>query len=610
MSEIKLSLLGTPQLTIDGQAIKVERKKSIALLAYLAMTEQPQSRDVLTALLWPESNHEQARATLRSTLSALTRLTDARWIHADRATISLNHEAVWVDVAVFKRCIQQMAAHDHTANPTTCADCHEAHLTAEALYSGDFLNGFYISDSYEFEDWQIQQREWLRREYTGVQRRLSLYFLEHKQYEPALHHTREWLACDPLAENAHRQLMQLYAITGQRAALKQQYQRCVALLDEAFATPPEYETTQLYESLLRSTSDGGTPSIKSDGGHVVSAMPPLPSLVIGRAEALAEIKARLGVGAEAARPITVMHGWPGVGKSTTAALLTHDADIAACFPDGVLWASLGETPDLLSEISRWADVLGIHDTMTGRTIDDISAQTAALIRDKRMLLVIDDVWQTEHTRPFRIGGQHSKTLMTSRLFDVALALAPTADDVYRLPVLSETASLELLGKLTPQTVAQYPDEARQLVNDLEGLPLAIHVAGRLLHVESSMGWGVRELLVELRDGASLLAAQPPSEVLLVGRDASPTVAALLKRSTDRLTPEMRLQFALLGLFVPKPATFDLEAMSVAWDTADPRPITRRLVNHGLLEPVSDGRFQMHALLVLHAQSLLNSEFEA
>jgi hypothetical protein len=198
--------------------------------------------------------------------------------------------------------------------------------------------------------------------------------------------------------------------------------------------------------------------------------------------------------------------------------------------------------------------------------------------------------------------------MTSRLNDVASALAPTADDVYRLPVLTQEAGLELLGKLTPEIVAQHPEATDELVRDLEGLPLAIHVAGRLLQSEARLGWGIGELLAELREGTNLLTAQPPSDMLSVGRDMSPTVAALLKRSTDALSSEMRERFALLGLFVPKPATFDLAAMTAVWDIPDPRPIARTLVNRGLLEPVSGGRFQMHALLVLHARSLLETEF--
>jgi hypothetical protein len=46
-------------------------------------------------------------------------------------------------------------------------------------------------------------------------------------------------------------------------------------------------------------------------------------------------------------------------------------------------------------------------------------------------------------------------------------------------------------------------------------------------------------------------------------------------------------------------------MAVAWDVPDPKPIARILVDRGLLEPLSGGRFQVHALLVLHAHSLLD-----
>jgi hypothetical protein len=205
-----------------------------------------------------------------------------------------------------------------------------------------------------------------------------------------------------------------------------------------------------------------------------------------------------------------------------------------------------------------------------------------------------------------VGGRNCAMLITSRLNEVAQALAPTPRDVYRLAVLSEEKALELLRTLTPETVANHPDESRELVRDLEGLPLAIQVAGRLLYNEDRLGWGISDLLAELRQGASLLAAQIPGDITGVGRDTTPTIAALLRRSTDSLDNVSRERFAFLGLFASKPATFDLEAMAAAWDIADPRPTVRLLVNRGLLEPVSGGRFQMHALLVMHARSLLEA----
>jgi hypothetical protein len=322
--------------------------------------------------------------------------------------------------------------------------------------------------------------------------------------------------------------------------------------------------------------------------------------VIGREEALQAIKLRLGIGGEM-RAVTVIQGWPGVGKSTMVAMLAHDVEVAQQYPDGVLWASLGENPSVASEISAWASALKLNEPGRGRKVEEISAQLTAALRDKRVLLIVDDVWHAEHALPFRVGGQLCSLVLTSRLNDVATALAPTAADLFRLPLLTDDAAFELLSKLTPETTRQYPDESRELVRDLEGLPLAVHVAGRLLHSEARLGWGVRDLLEELRSGAGLLRAQPPSDML---GDTTPTVAALLKRSTDLLDAESRERFAFLGLFVPKPATFDLEAMAAAWDVADPRPMARLLVNRGLLEPVGGGRFQMHALLVLHARSLL------
>jgi hypothetical protein len=337
--------------------------------------------------------------------------------------------------------------------------------------------------------------------------------------------------------------------------------------------------------------------------HVLPARPPL---LVGRAQALLEMKRRLGIDGDA-HPITVIQGWPGVGKSTLVAALAHDPDIAARFPDGILWASLGKMPSIRGELMTWAQALGLVGA-EGATTDALAARLIAFLKERAMLLIVDDVWHVEHFAPFRVGGAACAVVATSRLNDVAHALAPTALDLYRLPVLAEQDGLDLLGQLAPDTVADYPEEARALVRDLEGLPLALQVAGRLLHSEARLGWSITDLLLELRAGARLLQAQAPSD-LGVYAETSPTIAALLRRSTDALDPATRQRFALLSLFVPKPATFDLDAMAAAWDVADARETARLLVSRGLLEPIAGGRFQVHALLVVHARSLLMSAVE-
>ncbi len=603
MTDVQVYLLGTPRIEYQGSPVRVERRKGLALAAYLALSGQPQSRDIIASLLWPELDDEHARSALRSTLRALTTAIPVEWLKADRMTLALREEQVWVDVSAFSALLAQSSAHAHSPD-SLCDECAGRYLQAAELYQLDFLTGFHLPDSPAYEDWQRAQREWLRRENAEVQRRLSGYYAEAGRYDEAIRYARQWLAIDSLHEPAHRQLMRLYAAAGQRTEALRQYQQCSEILDAELATPPESETTRLYEAIQREHTARDTATQAAETAAYI--MPPLPALVIGREETLREVKRRIGIGGDM-RPVTVIQGWPGVGKSTTVALLAHDPQTARHFPDGILWASLGESPDIAGEINAWAAALNLNEPGRARKIEETSAQIAALLRDRRVLLIVDDIWQDDHAAPFRVGGQSCALVMTTRLNDAASALAPTAADIYRLPLLTEAAGLALLGKLAPDTVTRHPNEARELVRDLEGLPLALHVAGRLLHSEARLGWGVKELLDELRAGAVLLQAHAPSDMLGARHGTSPTIAALLRRSTDLLDDETRQRFAYLGLFVPKPATFDLEAMAVAWDVDDPRPVVRTLVSRGLLEPIGGGRFQMHALLVLHARLLLEEQ---
>lgn len=341
----------------------------------------------------------------------------------------------------------------------------------------------------------------------------------------------------------------------------------------------------------------------------IALLPPAPDLVIGREDDVRDLKDRLGVthrgpSEQEVSSLVVMYGWPGVGKSTLVSALAQDPEVADFFLDGVLWASLGQDPNLLSELLNWGRALNDNEMLGAVTVKEGSARLANVLRKKRALLIVDDVWTTEHAVPFRVGGPQCALLITTRLPSIAKSLATAAHCAYALPVLTDDASLVLLAHLAPTVVADRPEQCRELVRELEGLPLALQVAGRLLNAESSMRWGIDSLLSELRQEATLLASAAPPDCTDLVSQTIPTVAALLRKSTDRLDSRMRDCFAMLGPFVSKPATFDLDAVAAIWEVEDPKPILRQLVNHGLLEPVGDSRFRMHALLVSHAKSLL------
>ena len=335
---------------------------------------------------------------------------------------------------------------------------------------------------------------------------------------------------------------------------------------------------------------------------VVYGSPPLPKLLIGRQNNIDDLH-QLLTSPNATPRLIAMVGWPGVGKTSLAAALAHEPRLRLAFPNGVLWTALGEKPSILSALGEWLLALKenpqLYPTPEGR-----SHQLRTLLQDAKMLLIIDDVWDAAAAEVFLVGGRDCRTLITTREPEVVRDMGIAEQATYRLPVLTDDEALELLMQLAPTVVTQEPPKTLRLVKILEGLPLALQVAGRLLAEEVALGWGVGNLLDELIEGTRLMAEKAPSDRTNVATQTTPTIAVLLKKSTDRLSPLTRKHFALLGAFVSKPATFDLAATNALLQLADSRPTLRTLVRRGLLEPTEGGRFQMHSLLTVHARELL------
>src|SRR6266487_3085021 len=78
--------------------------------------------------------------------------------------------------------------------------------------------------------------------------------------------------------------------------------------------------------------------------------------VVGRERELGTLRQRLCTKESG---LVSLHGLPGVGKTTIAIALAHDADIRQAFPDGVLWIGLGASPDVVDQLQRWAGLFGL-----------------------------------------------------------------------------------------------------------------------------------------------------------------------------------------------------------------------------------------------------------
>src|SRR5688572_10165441 len=89
MAHLRLYLFGTPRVAHNDEFIELNLRKGLALLAYIAVTRQPQSRDTLATLLWPEKDQQTARANLRRTIYELGQLLGAQLFVTTAETIAL-----------------------------------------------------------------------------------------------------------------------------------------------------------------------------------------------------------------------------------------------------------------------------------------------------------------------------------------------------------------------------------------------------------------------------------------------------------------------------------------------------------------------------------------
>jgi DNA-binding SARP family transcriptional activator len=296
---LTIALLGAPRIEIDGEPLRVDTRKAIALLAYLAVTGHAHGRDHLTALLWSDSDDERARAALRRTLSALkTGLGGGGWLRIERSTVSLAAGDAVIDVARFR----ELAA-------TAVGGASEiaALTTAVGLHRDDLLAGFGLRDSVAFDNWQQSAAGLLQRELATALARLAAALAAAGRYDDAIPHARRRLLLDPLDEPAHRRLIELLAAVGRRAEALRQYRECVRLLDRELGVRPLPETTELYQAVNEGRLAAAEPAI---------ALPrPLPPrLLVGRDREWAQLAASYADSSGDGR-IVALEGEAGIGKT-------------------------------------------------------------------------------------------------------------------------------------------------------------------------------------------------------------------------------------------------------------------------------------------------------
>ena len=242
MTLLRIELLGDLQMrNASGEFVNISARKSQALVAYLAAKPaQRVSREKLASLLWSSTGPDQARQSLRQTLSTLRKelaqiASDATLLIEENDLLGVDESLVECDAAVFETLV--------------ATGTEESLAKASELYRGDFLDGFTINED-RFDQWVLGERDRLHR--MALRGHMALLEMQSRRgaLDDAIATAQRSLRIDVIQEPMHRALMKLYIQSGDLVNALQQYEQLSKVLWKELRVEPEAETKAVHKEIV------------------------------------------------------------------------------------------------------------------------------------------------------------------------------------------------------------------------------------------------------------------------------------------------------------------------------------------------------------------------
>lgn len=340
------------------------------------------------------------------------------------------------------------------------------------------------------------------------------------------------------------------------------------------------------------------------------ATPPVPQQLPGRVRDFAGRRHEAAVlqlhlprsgGDLGSAAVLVLHGTPGVGKSTLAVWWAHEARHE--FPDGALFADLrgfgpGSPAAPSAVLSGFLAAMGVPTADVPAEVDAQSGLFRSLLADRKMLVLLDNAASAEQVRPLLPAAPGCLALITSRKTLLGLAVGNGAVDV-PVELFDTDEAFELVaGVIGAERAAREHKAVAELVEICARLPLALRIAAT--RVASSRFVEVADVVREIRGG---LGAFDKSG------DERTAITRVFDWSYLGLPLVQARLFRLLGLHPA--AEFGLHAAAALDGGGLGKTIglLGTLADEHLLEQVGRQRYRIHDLLHAYAASRTADEFE-
>lgn len=554
MSFLSISLLGSFQVTLDGQTIdEFEYSKVKGLLAYLAVeSDRPHHRELLAETLWPDRPAQMARNSLRQALSILRNAINDReaevpFLLVSRDSVQFNRRSdYWLDIDVFMDSLNSCRDSLRRQSDPTGSACLHWFRQAARLYRGDFLDQFLINDSDQFSHWMNLKRDEFRRLAAEVFWVIASYYEKKGDFEEVRKYAERQVDLDPTNEEAHRRLMRIYYQQGERSNAIAQYELCSKSLSEYLGVLPEDETRQLYERIKssseeRSDASGSAAGLISRPHNLPRELTPL----IGRQSEINDLTTILKQ--EDVRLLSIV-GQGGIGKSRLA--IKAATELLETFEDGVFFLSLASLNDVETIPYAIADALGLSFFGQG----DRSKHLIGYLRERSMLLIFDNFEHIIEGKTLIAEilqyARSVKAMVTSReplripgenIFELHGLGFPSGKD---LEDLESFSAIQLFVRSARRSIPDFsltPENRKSVARICElvdGLPLGIELAASWLRI-----LGPEEIVKEIEASTHFLEstdAQHP--------ERHRSLRVVFQNSWNLLSEKEQSIFASLSIF--------------------------------------------------------------
>jgi tetratricopeptide (TPR) repeat protein len=345
----------------------------------------------------------------------------------------------------------------------------------------------------------------------------------------------------------------------------------------------------------------------------VSTAPPPPLAFVGREGLILKARERVLAGHD----LSLRSGVAGVGKTTLAIALAHDHEVYEHFSDGVLWSSVGKDGTPRAKLGDWALELGLsrERVQSFGDLSELARAVAAAIGERKVLLIADDVWDSEQAVAFKVGGPSCSHVITTRKRSVAVAFT---DDGEFLAVdeLADADALALLSDMVPE-LKNDREFLDRCVAAADGLPLAIRLIGKRLQLARGSPQRLGRAIAEIESVAERLRLSQPRdswEASNLPEGVPVSLFAMIELSEQTLDMAARSALASLSVFPPKTNSFSREAaleVSALGEQSVDALFDIGLVDDAVIigNAVEDERYTMHQAIADYA-SLARSDPDA